>query len=174
MPRRRSRHSSPRFEAAYHGGLSKKLGLGKAREGDAALAGDLLKTMAANRADFTLTFRRLAEETRGAAEREPVRDLFLDPTAFDAWAARWRQRLKDEPRDDTDRRSAMRVVNPAFVARNHHVEAALEAAVERADFGPFEELVEILSRPYDDQPGFDRYASSPEPDGSSYRTFCGT
>ena len=165
---------APRFEAAYHDGLSKKLGLGEAREGDAALAGDLLKTMADNRADFTLTFRRLAEETRGPAARDPVRDLFLDPTAFDGWAARWRQRLDAEPHDDADRRAAMRAVNPAFVARNHHVEAALEAAVERADFGPFEALLGVLSRPYDDQPGFERYASSPEPDGSPYRTFCGT
>ena len=164
----------PRFETAFHGGLSRKLGLTQAHEGDAALAGDLLKIMAANRADFTLAFRRLGEETQGSAEREPVRDLFLDPTAFDDWAERWRQRLANEPRDDADRRAGMRAVNPAYIARNHHVEAALEAAVERADLGPFEDLLAVLSRPYEDQPGLERYASSPEPDGSPYRTFCGT
>ena len=57
---------APRFEAAYHGGLNRKLGLFTRREGDAELAGDLLKAMAENQADFTLTFRRLSDACRGA------------------------------------------------------------------------------------------------------------
>ena len=166
---------APRFEAAYHGGLRAKIGLADAREGDATLAGDLLKAMAENRADFTLTFRRLADAAESAgkgAGDEPVRELFLDPTAFDAWAIRWRERLAVEARDG--RGEAMRAVNPAFVPRNHHVEAALAAATDDDDFVPFRELLNVLSRPYDDQPDFARYAATPEPDGRLYRTFCGT
>jgi uncharacterized protein YdiU (UPF0061 family) len=68
----------------------------------------------------------------------------------------------------------MRMVNPAFISRNHLVEAALSAAVERQDFGPFEELIEVLMRPYEDQPGFERYTEPPGPTERTYQTFCGT
>ena len=69
--------------------------------------------------------------------------LFKNTDAYDAWAARWRARLGQE----TAPAAAMRAVNPAFIPRNHLVEAALAAAVERADFRPFEDLLAVLSRP---------------------------
>jgi uncharacterized protein YdiU (UPF0061 family) len=162
-----------RFEAAYHGGLGRKLGLGETREGDPALAGDLLKRMAENQADFTLTFRNLC----AAAERPEVgavRDLFVDPTAFDDWASRWRERLALEGRDPAATAAAMRAVNPAFIPRNHRVEAMIEAAVERGDFTPFETLLTVLSRPYAEQPENAAYAEAPTGGGVGYRTFCGT
>ena len=68
----------------------------------------------------------------------------------------------------------MRAVNPAFIPRNHRVEAMIQAAVEQGDFAPFEELLMVLSKPYEDQPSFARYAEPPEPDERIYRTFCGT
>jgi uncharacterized protein YdiU (UPF0061 family) len=67
----------------------------------------------------------------------------------------------------------MRSVNPRFIPRNHLVEEAIAAAV-REDFAPFETLVAVLSAPYDDQPGFDRYADPPRPDEVVHQTFCGT
>ena len=72
------------------------------------------------------------------------------------------------------RRAAMRAVNPAFIPRNHLVEATLDAAVGREDFVPFKEMLEVLARPYDDQPGFERYAVPPAPEERVLRTFCGT
>jgi uncharacterized protein YdiU (UPF0061 family) len=73
-----------------------------------------------------------------------------------------------------ERAQAMRRANPAFIPRNHRVEEALSAAVERGDYAPFETLLKILSRPFDDQPEFAAFAESP-PDGRGcYRTFCGT
>jgi uncharacterized protein YdiU (UPF0061 family) len=54
------------------------------------------------------------------------------------------------------------------------VEAALKAATEREDFGPFEGLLEALSRPYEDRPGLERYAAPPEPEERVLQTFCGT
>ena len=68
----------------------------------------------------------------------------------------------------------MRAVNPAYIPRNHRVEAVIEAAVERDDFAPFEELLMVLSKPYEDQPSFAHYADPPEPSERVYRTFCGT
>ena len=164
---------APRFESAYSRGLGRKLGLATQRGEDAVLAGDLLTVMAENRADFTLTFRRLSDLAAGAAGDEAVRELFIDPTAFDRWALRWRRRLEDEA-DAGGRAAAMRAVNPAFIPRNHRVEAVLAAALDRGDLGPFEELQTVLARPYEDQPDFARYAEAPEPGGQAYRTFCGT
>ena len=165
---------APRFEAAYHGGLNRKLGLGTVREGDAALASDLLQRMAENQADFTLTFRHLCAAAERTEADAAVRDLFVDPTAYDGWAPRWRERLAAEARVPAATAAAMRHANPAFVPRNHRVEAMIEAAVEREDFTPFAELLAVLSRPYDDQPAYARYAEAPEGGGSGYRTFCGT
>ena len=68
----------------------------------------------------------------------------------------------------------MRLANPAFIPRNHRVEEALEAAVVRADFAPFETLVKVLGRPYDDQPEHAHLEEPPGPEQHAYRTFCGT
>jgi uncharacterized protein YdiU (UPF0061 family) len=68
----------------------------------------------------------------------------------------------------------MKAVNPAFTPRNHRVEAMIEAAVEREDFGPFEEMLTLLSRPYDDQPKLASYAEAPLMHERVLATFCGT
>jgi len=102
-----------------------------------------------------------------------VRDLFLDREAFDAWAARWRARLAETGRDGAAIRADMDRVNPMFIPRNHQVEWALDAAVEEADYGPFEELLGVIQRPYEEQPRFAAYAGLP-PEMKDYQTFCGT
>jgi serine/tyrosine/threonine adenylyltransferase len=163
-----------KFEAAYHAGLRRKLGLLTEREEDRKLAGDLLEAMAENQADFTLTFRRLSDAAAGPEGDEAVRNLFINPLAYDAWAARWRERSSLEPQDAGSRQAAMRAVNPAFIPRNHRVEAMIQAAVERNDFVPFEELLMVLSNSYEDQQAFAHYSEPPEPHQRVHRTFCGT
>jgi serine/tyrosine/threonine adenylyltransferase len=162
------------FDAAYQAGLRNKLGLFTARDDDRALAQDLLDAMAKNQADFTLTFRRLSDAALAPADDGKVRELFADPNAYDEWAGRWRQRIGDEPQDPEARQIAMRSVNPAFIPRNHLIEAIIDAAVNRDDFAPFEELLTVLSKPYEDQAEFARYAEAPEPHQRVLRTFCGT
>src|SRR5580658_690218 len=100
------------FEAAYNAGLRRKLGLFTEREGDGALVQDLLTRMAANQADFTLTFRRLCDAVAGPEGDEGVRTLFVDPGAYDTWAAGWRRRLGEEVAPE--RAAAMRRASPAF------------------------------------------------------------
>ncbi len=160
---------APAFERAYHAGLRRKLGLLTERDGDAELAGDLLLAMAANMADFTNTFRGLSEGNDDA-----VRALFSDPAAFDAWAPRWRQRLHDEGATPASRRAAMLAANPAYIPRNHRVEAVIRAAVDRGDFAPFEEVLAVLANPFDTQPGSELYAQPPEAHERVHATFCGT
>ena len=103
-----------------------------------------------------------------------MRSLFTDPAAFDEWAARWRQRLEEEQSDPAARRAAMLAANPAFIPRNHRVEAVIRAAVDRDDFAPFEELLAVLSRPFDSQPGFEHYQDPPAAHERVHATFCGT
>jgi uncharacterized protein YdiU (UPF0061 family) len=163
-----------RFNTAYQAGLREKLGLFTARDGDPALAQDLLDAMARNQADFTLTFRRLSDAAFDPARDPAVRQLFAEPTAYDDWALRWRRRTGEEPQDPAARRVAMRSVNPAFIPRNHRIEAVIEAAVIRDDFTLFEELLAVLSKPYEDQPAYAGYTEPPEPHQRVLQTFCGT
>jgi uncharacterized protein YdiU (UPF0061 family) len=164
----------PLFEAARTASLRLKLGLFTQREGDALLAQDLLDRMATNRADFTLTFRRLCDAAAGREADQSVRALFANPATYDAWAALWRIRLAEEPVAAETRASAMRKANPAFIPRNHLVEAALVAAIERHDFGPFQQMLDVLSHPFDDQPDSALYATPARPEECVTQTFCGT
>ncbi len=164
----------PCFTAAYQGGLRRKLGLLAERPGDSALAQDLLERMARNGADFTLTFRRLCDAACGPDGDEAVRGLFADPDAYTSWAAEWRRRLAAEDAAPEARRATMRAANPAVIPRNHQVQAAIDAAVERQDETPFEALLAALLRPYEDLPGAARYAEPPRPEQRVLQTFCGT
>jgi uncharacterized protein YdiU (UPF0061 family) len=157
-----------RFGAAWRDGLLRKVGLTSAQEGDEDLLQDLLARMAANQADFTLTFRQLADAAEGD---DRVRAQFADPAAFDQWAIGWRARLAREP---AGRGAAMRSVNPAYIPRNHLVEEALAAAVQHDDLAPFEALLAVLERPFEDQPGRERHALPPRPEERVTATFCGT
>ncbi len=163
-----------KFTAAYQSGLRQKIGLFTGRDGDEALVQDLLDAMAKNRADFTLTFHRLSNAADDATRDQDVRELFADPEAYDQWAARWRQRVGVEPQTSTERTAMMRATNPAVIPRNHRIEAVIQAAVVSDDFAPFEELLTVLSKPYEDQPAFSAYAEPPEPHQRVLQTFCGT
>lgn len=164
-----------RFTASYRAVFRRKLGLRGERDGDDDLALELLKQMAEQRADFTLTFRRLSELTRMPGERDgAVRELFEDPAAFDAWVIGWRERLAAEDSDDTARRELMRAVNPAYIPRNHRVEQAIEAVVERGDLAPVDALLTVLASPYDDHPELAHLAEPPKAEEVVHQTFCGT
>jgi uncharacterized protein YdiU (UPF0061 family) len=161
------------FKTAYATRLGAKIGLTQIREGDYELADDLLSRMAANQADFTLVFRRLCNAAMGTEHDEPVRELFVDPTVFDTWAIKWRARLAQEDGGAPARRDAMRAVNPLYIPRNHRVEEVIAAALNN-DFQPFEMLLAVLSKPFDDQPDHAAYAAPPREDQIVTATFCGT
>jgi len=163
-----------KYDVAHLAGMRRKLGLFIEREGDAALVQDLLERMAANRADFTLAFRGLCDAVAGPEGDARVRTLFADPAAYDVWAVGWRARLEEENVASEEHAAAMQRVNPAFIPRNHLVEAALKAAVERQDFQPFEELLDVLAQPYEERLGLERYAAPARPEESVRWTFCGT
>jgi uncharacterized protein YdiU (UPF0061 family) len=173
-----------RFRRHLLRGWRAKLGLWRAEleeEGaDAALAEDWLALLQAERVDFTLGWRRLADAAAG--DQAPLRALFADAHAGDAWLARWRARCTSEDGAGTDpamagkaRAEAMRSVNPIVIPRNHRVEEALAAASDEGDLAPFERLLDALGRPYDEAPELAHYAEpAPAHVTACYRTFCGT
>jgi uncharacterized protein YdiU (UPF0061 family) len=68
----------------------------------------------------------------------------------------------------------MRAANPAVIARNHLVQAALAAAVDHGDLGPFRALLAALRRPFDDDQGNAAFIRPPLDSERVTRTFCGT
>jgi uncharacterized protein YdiU (UPF0061 family) len=162
---------APGFEAAWLAGMRRKLGLSTAQEGDGTLITDLLRHMQEAGADWTLTFRALADAVVGDEGR--ARALF-NPAAWDAWAPHWHTRLAAEPASPADRAAAMRAASPLYIPRNHLVEAALTAAVQSGDYQPFEDLLGVITAPYEQRPGLERFALPPAPEERVLATFCGT
>ena len=150
-----------------------KLGIAAHREEDDALVDALLAAMAAERADFTLTFRRLTELADPSRPSE-IASIFELPPALEPWGQRWRERLAREDGTPAERRRRMAAVNPVFLPRNHLVEAAIAAAVQRQDFGPFHDLVNLLARPFEWREDASGYALPPRPEQVVRQTFCGT
>jgi uncharacterized protein YdiU (UPF0061 family) len=121
-----------------------------------------------------LTFRRLSDSAGNEAAVEGLRDLFDNAAALDVWLAKWRARVAQEDVPPAERATSMRRVNPAFIPRNHRIEAAIVAAQENDDFTPFETLLTVLSQPFDDQPEHEALAAPPKPGEVVLQTFCGT
>jgi len=170
------------FPALYREALlqGQRAKLGLQRVGidaaDAALADDWLALLHLHQVDFTLAWRRLADAAAG--DEAPLRRLFADTHAPDAWLARWRARCASEdasPAAGAARAARMRGVNPLVIPRNQRVEEALAAASDDGDLAPFERLLVALRRPYDDVPEHAAYAEpAPAAMMACYRTFCGT
>ncbi|WP_269581687.1 protein adenylyltransferase SelO [Roseibium sp. Sym1] len=159
------------YKTHWLDGMRAKLGLQTETGDDQALFEDLLSVMHQQGADYTLCFRRLSDAATGSPE--PLRDLFVDPTAIDPWLARWNRRRAQEGLPAEQVKTAMDGANPLYIPRNHKVEEALEAA-ENGDFAPVRALLQVLASPFREQPGQEAYAD-PAPDSfGPYRTFCGT
>ena len=155
------------FRRHWLAGMRAKLGLSNQETDDGALVEELLGCMQRHGADFTNTFRDLATGSL------PEASVFRAPD-FKQWFERWQARLKRQPGGWDAARRLMTTHNPAVIPRNHRVEEALAAAVERADLSAMENLLDVLSRPYQDPPEEAGYHLTAPPSAQPYRTFCGT
>lgn len=166
----------PQFDEALLARMRRKLGLTTQQVGDDHLVRELLEVMQLAQADFTLTFRQLADAIDGGDVPALGVSAGAGPAGNRAedWLGRWRDRLAAEPLEVAARRSAMRAVNPAFIARNHRVEAALDAASTHDDMAPFHALLALLQQPFADHPGHEAFALPPADHERVHATFCGT
>ncbi|KAF6616208.1 YdiU family protein [Paenibacillus sp. EKM102P] len=148
-------------------GMRAKLGIFNEELEDESLIEDLLKIMQKHRADYTNTFRALT--------LNKLEDADLFSTAdFTQWNKQWQARLDRQQESEASSHQLMRSSNPAIIPRNHRVEEALEAAVEREDYSVMENLLEVLSDPYAYSTEQEVYSTLPEEPTCPYRTFCGT
>ena len=150
------------FPRELEGCMRAKLGLGAARDGDRELIEGIQKLMAAVAVDHTIFWRRLSHAV-AEGEYEPVRDLFPDRAALDAWLAGYTARLTHEPAGQAA--ALMLRTNPKYVLRNHLGEQAIRQA-KLGDFSAVSTLLALLQAPFDEHPGHDDYAGFP-PDWAS-------
>jgi uncharacterized protein YdiU (UPF0061 family) len=163
----------PALVAHYRELMRSKLGLTEWRPEDGELITGLLEIMQANHVDYTTCFRGLGGlRTDSDGQESSLRDLFLDRVAFDAWAGRYRQRLQSEGSTDVERSACMNRVNPKFVLRNYLAQTAITLATEKRDFSEIDRLLTLLRRPYDEQPGMERYTVAPPDWGNHLVVSC--
>jgi protein adenylyltransferase len=158
-----------KYEQHWLTGMRAKLGLLSEEEADLNLATGFLTAVEGNKVDYTLAFRSLADAAVGKENR--IRALFADPSAYATWSEHWRARLSRDTVEPRQRAEKIRLANPAFIPRNHRVEEALSAAVDQGDYGPFDTMLKILSRPFEDQPEFAAFAEPPPEGQGRYRTY---
>jgi len=177
--------------------LAEKLGLYALRDdevrsdgtpcvSDATLVDDLFDVLAAVETDFTIFFRRLADVPAEPAAAEPSDDALFAPLrdAYYAaegpsaaerapmltWLRRYVARVREEGRSDAERRRAMNAVNPKYVLRNYVAQLAIDAT-ERGDLAVLAELLDVLRRPFDEQPASEQFAQK-RPEWARHRAGC--
>ncbi|MBA4185099.1 MAG: YdiU family protein [Acidobacteria bacterium] len=142
-----------------------KIGLEKEELEDTQLISALLEILQLSRVDYTHFFRRLADFKVEAREKNDLlQRMFIDPKSFDQWAKVYRARLAKENSACAQRRVSMLLVNPKFVLRNHIAQTVIEQA-QTGDYTEVNTLLEVLKKPFDEQPTMERFAEPP-PEGS--------
>ncbi|MFK2826601.1 YdiU family protein [Bacillus sp. B190/17] len=154
------------YQTSWLSGMRAKLGILNEEAQDEVLMNDLLHLMKKYRADYTNTFRALTFDTQ-------ENTALFEASEFVQWRKRWLERLDRQREAKEAANQLMRNSNPAVIPRNHRVEEALEAAIERGDYSVMERLLGILANPYAHTAEQADYATVPV-STAPYRTFCGT
>ena len=148
--------------------MRQKLGFFSEQKNDNELLSELFSLMVRERSDFTRTFRMLSQTEQHSAS-SPLRDEFIDRTAFDDWFARYRLRLQQDNVADEIRQAQMKAVNPAMVLRNWLAQRAISQA-EQGDYTELHRLHIALRTPFTDRD--DDYVSRPPDWGKRLEVSC--
>ncbi|XVJ48534.1 protein adenylyltransferase SelO [Pseudomonas sp. UBT] len=161
----------PLYQAHYLDLMRRRLGLTTAEEDDQKLVERLLKLMQNSGVDYTLFFRRLGDEPAALAVAR-LRDDFVGLAGFDAWAELYKARVaRDGDYSEVQRRERMHAVNPLYILRNYLAQNAI-AAAESGDYSEVRRLHEVLSKPFEEQPGMEQYAQRPPDWGKHLEISC--
>ena len=156
-----------RYKQVYFAGMGRKLGLFHVSDSDTGLVQDLLHLLLEHRLDYTNAFRDL---TMGAS----LGPALSQHAHAGLWHERWQQRRLDQPETPEESQQLMRRSNPAFIPRNHLVEAAIHAAEQDGNFALTHKLLEVLAHPFDYDQKLPKYQTPDRPEAVPYQTFCGT
>jgi len=165
------------YSAEYGAMLAAKFGLPGLAEGDDDLVADVFALMQAAEVDMTAFFRGLAEVDLAAPVIAPLRLAFYredllesHAPAFASWLARYAARSARDGMAGAVRHEGMNAVNPRFVLRNYLAQQAIDRA-EQGDASEVNELLDVMRRPYDEQPGRERFAAL-RPDWARHKAGC--
>ncbi len=152
------------YQTRWEHMLASKLGL---KNHDAALLDELFALLTHAETDMTVFFRLLAninlEDTqphvglRGAYYRDDQYNDDLN-THTQSWLSQYRQTLQSQGVDPQQRAAAMNAANPKYVLRNYLAQLAIDDA-EAGDYALVNTLLDVLRRPYDEQPEYEQYAA---------------
>jgi uncharacterized protein YdiU (UPF0061 family) len=152
----------PTFEAEYGKLCREKLGLQKEFPQDYPLFIDLLRTMGTLNVDYTFMFRQLASYEKGNPESfKNFWDYYGSRAEIKLWLARYDERLGLETLSDTERSLKMKATNPKYVLKNYIAQEVIQD-VEAGNADKLNQWLEVLYRPFDEHPAFDKY-SRPTP-----------
>lgn len=155
------------FQSYWLEGMRAKLGLFNEEKEDEKLISNLLDMMKKHEADYTNTFRALTFD-------KPADFVLFGTPEYKEWREQWEARLERQEESKKAIHELMRSKNPAVIPRNHRVEEALTAAVEKEDYSEMERFLAALSNPYAHTEEQEGYCTPPEPSNIPYRTYCGT
>jgi len=157
--------------------IAAKLGLAECRDEDVALMQSLHELLSEAEVDMTLWFRGLCEIDRAGFSLHDLDEAFYDEAkrstsapAFDGWLTRYRVRLTTDALSGEQRRRQMRAANPCYVLRNYLAQEAIDRASD-GDYAGIHELLEVMRRPYEEQPGCEHYARR-RPDWARHKAGC--
>ncbi len=173
----------PTYQEGYQAMLAERLGWQAWTEGDATLADDLFALLVRTETDQVIWFRQLAAVTVSPEATDedllaPLADAYYAPeevgdelrAATVDWLRAWGARARSGGLADDDRRRAMNALNPRFVLRNYLAQEVIEASEGGYD-EPVRELLDVLRRPYEDQPGRERFAAK-RPEWARHKVGC--
>ena len=165
------------FLAADADNNARKLGLSEFGEDDPELMLSLQQLLHAGEIDMTIFFRNLARVDLARPSLAPLEDAFYDPAKRAAveggllqWLQRYAARVSADPLDAQARKARMDAANPRFVLRNYLAQQAIDLA-HQGDMSRIGELLEVMRRPYDEQPGREEFAAR-RPDWARDRAGC--
>jgi uncharacterized protein YdiU (UPF0061 family) len=165
------------FAAATRANIAGKLGLRECTDADVELMQELHGLLELAEVDMTLFFRHLADVSLDSPALDPLGPAFYNAQQkqasegrFKQWLTRYAARARNEFSSAGERRARMNAVNPNYVLRNYLAQEAIDRA-EQGDEAGISELLDVLRRPYDDQPGAERYAER-RPDWARERAGC--
>jgi uncharacterized protein YdiU (UPF0061 family) len=151
--------------------------------GGIAIANAGLRVLASTPTDMTIFYRALADVPLArpdATDDEllaPLRAAYYEPQQPPAsrtltldWLRRLGARVRAQDVDPQRRRARMNAANPKYVLRNYLAQLAIDAA-EAGDPSQIHELLDVMRRPYDEQPGRERYANR-RPDWAKHKPGC--
>jgi serine/tyrosine/threonine adenylyltransferase len=161
------------FPAATDQRMRDKLGLTGTHANDRTLVEDLLQALQQDRVDYTVFWRRLSVAVRESAQSKhafaPVRDLFMHRDVFDAWCARYLERLGADKRQTIG--ETMLRTNPKYILRNHLGELAIRQA-KAGNFAMVQDLLHVLHTPFDEHPTYEAWAGLAPEWASSIEISC--